>query len=723
MRTVRLLAVLMVASVSVPSRGAAAEPPLTVALELVAKDAHGRAVGALDAADLVVMQDGVRQKIASLTAQSQPGHFELIYAPASGKAGALTVRALRPGLTLSGPDGGGLAPHVVTVASPLEAELTRRLDARPDSTDFPMQLQAFRFEPTADGLHYTLAVEVPLHTLPAASGATRLQILVRLRNADRVLETLSTDRSIPSSSLQSFVWTAQVRLKPGRYELEAIAREAESAKASTRRISVEVPSVPAGGPRLSSVALLQPPSALVVRDRVREDDDPFFLNGQPVMPALEAKTPRAAGAKVAFFTIVYPDSALKEPTGLTLKVVRNGSTIGSTPIALPAPDAHGEIRYSGAVPIASFIPADYTLVLEAQQGEVGASSEAAFTIVPDGMPAGNVPIRIESSAATGGAPAAAPTPQSRELAAARALVQHGRPEQAIPKLKKLDQERGGHDLDVQRELAVAYFRTGAFKDGEVLTRQLLESTKDQPQRQADLYLLLGRLLAEGEKHEVQKESPRLVEATACFEKALTLSDGRMEAARLARAEMLFRLDRADEARASLQALTATPHASDAALDRARQLLQSPRCATEPCLPQVSFVTAEGEHKTAEDLRGKVVLLSFWATWCGPCMSAMPELKKIYASFHNEPFVMVGVNDDTDRETMEAFVKAHGIEWPQVTGEESSRLGDGLGIRGIPAELVFDQDGVFQGRTAGWGSETGRALATRIRETLKKVKRP
>src|SRR3989442_943854 len=84
--------------------------------------------------------------------------------------------------------------------------------------------------------------------------------------------------------------------------------------------------------------------------------------------------------------------------------------------------------------------------------------------------------------------------------------------------------------------------------------------------------------------------------------------------------------RGEEGGGGLQELVAKPGVTDAPAERARQLLKNPRCATEACLPRLSFVSADGHYTTGDELRGKVVLLSFWATWCGPCVAAMPDLK-------------------------------------------------------------------------------------------------
>ena len=703
---------------------------LTVFLDLVVEDANGRPVRNLTPEDVIIRQQGVRQRVARLEAREPPGHYELSYVPASGQAGAVVVQLLRPGTRAHGPDGPALKPRVVQPLSPLEATLTQVLETRADADDFPAHASVLRFDAAKDGIHHTLALEVPLGGLIAPNtdrpSALRLQIFARLKEqgTGRVVRRFELDRSLsanaPATSLQRMVWTGQVHLGSGRYLMEAVAYDPATARASVRRVSFDATD-PEPGLRLSSVALLQPLGTMVVREQGREADDPFILGQEPVMPTLELRTLAAPGAKVEFFAIVYPEGANPNPVTLTLEVLRDGNVVDSAPLPLPAPDAHGEIRYAGGIPTRNLDPAEYRLRLHAQQGAMGRFEEVPFTVLAQ---SGAAPIRVGGlpSSGSGVKPPASARPEPPELAAARRLILRHQYDEALRGLQKADGLANGKNGDVVLVLGITYYRLEAYKDAETAVRRAIDLAKDDAGLLGQAYILLGRVMASAEKRPVRKDSERLRAAEDAFRKVLAMPEIPPESSRLPLAETLFRLDRAGEAREILKTLLQEPGLTDAGGDRARQLLRSPRCATERCLPRLSFVTSDGRHQTTEDLRGKVVLLSFWAAWCEPCVAALPDLQRIFSVNEKGPFVMIGVDMHDERAAMDSFIEKHGLRWPQISGEASERIIDAMAVRSIPTEVLFDHEGVLVSGSTGWGSASGSALFRDIAQAVHKAKR-
>jgi thiol-disulfide isomerase/thioredoxin len=114
--------------------------------------------------------------------------------------------------------------------------------------------------------------------------------------------------------------------------------------------------------------------------------------------------------------------------------------------------------------------------------------------------------------------------------------------------------------------------------------------------------------------------------------------------------------------------------------------------------ELQFVALDGTQVDLKKMRGKVVLVDFWATWCGPCVAALPSLKSLYEKYLGQGCVVVGVSLDKkgDRKKLEAFVKARKLAWPQYLDEtnEHNRIAEEYGISGIPRALLFNKKGLL-----------------------------
>ena len=112
-------------------------------------------------------------------------------------------------------------------------------------------------------------------------------------------------------------------------------------------------------------------------------------------------------------------------------------------------------------------------------------------------------------------------------------------------------------------------------------------------------------------------------------------------------------------------------------------------------PDFSVKTLDGRPLKLSDFRGKYVLLDFWATWCGPCVGEMPNLKATYDTFGKDArLVMISLSLDPDRASPEKFVKDNGIGWTQVfLGEWSKDLITlSYGVFAIPKIFLIGPDG-------------------------------
>jgi len=116
-------------------------------------------------------------------------------------------------------------------------------------------------------------------------------------------------------------------------------------------------------------------------------------------------------------------------------------------------------------------------------------------------------------------------------------------------------------------------------------------------------------------------------------------------------------------------------------------------------PDFTLQTMTGEPLALSDLRGKAVVLNFWATWCPPCRAEMPELQAAYAAYAPGGLVVLGVNQAEDRATVQAFLDELGLTFPVVLDtqyEAASRYS----VNSLPTTFFIDRDGVIRDIVVG-----------------------
>jgi thiol-disulfide isomerase/thioredoxin len=115
----------------------------------------------------------------------------------------------------------------------------------------------------------------------------------------------------------------------------------------------------------------------------------------------------------------------------------------------------------------------------------------------------------------------------------------------------------------------------------------------------------------------------------------------------------------------------------------------------------SLEALDGKNVTLSSYRGKVVLLSFWATWCGPCKQEMPAMEKLYQKLKARGFEVVAVDMMEDKATVAAFVKTSGYTFPVLLDKTGEVGGNGLyAARAIPTNYIVDKAGKIVGRKIG-----------------------
>ena len=144
--------------------------------------------------------------------------------------------------------------------------------------------------------------------------------------------------------------------------------------------------------------------------------------------------------------------------------------------------------------------------------------------------------------------------------------------------------------------------------------------------------------------------------------------------------------------------------------------------------------------TLESMKGKVVVLDFWAMWCGPCIATFPHLKQWREEYGEKGFEIVGVTqyynyqwdeekkrasraqEDVstweERDTLKSFLDHHKLKHPVIVNPKESEMSSDYGVRGIPHVVLIDQEGVVQLVKTGAGKATAEEIEAKIKELLK-----
>lgn len=129
-------------------------------------------------------------------------------------------------------------------------------------------------------------------------------------------------------------------------------------------------------------------------------------------------------------------------------------------------------------------------------------------------------------------------------------------------------------------------------------------------------------------------------------------------------------------------------------------------------PDVSIPTLGGSSVAMKDLKGKTVLINFWATWCVPCQWEMPLMDNLYKAYKDQGFVILAVSlDQGDPDRVKAFVKEKKLTFP-IGLDPRHEAAQQFGITGLPATLLVGPDGYIKGVTYGpkeWDGKEARAL--------------
>ena len=300
-----------------------------------------------------------------------------------------------------------------------------------------------------------------------------------------------------------------------------------------------------------------------------------------------------------------------------------------------------------------------------------------------------------------------------EMEKGREFMRMRKYEDALKSFKRANEMVDKKSPDCFLGMAQAYQGLEAYKNVVEICEKLIELTGNDTQLRALAYNLKGIAL---QSQAAGKDQKKLQEAEAAFRQALPLNAD-LPIVYYNLGFTLMQQGRDAEGIAELQKyVELQPRGTK--FDEARRLLENPRRARENFAPEFSITTSDGEYIALEDLRGKVVLLDFWATWCAPCVASVPAFRTLYRKYEKEPsFVMIAISSDREVEAWRAFIAKNQMVWPQYR-DRDSKVQRAFDVRAFPTYVLIDREGITRFRGSGFGSEGTAKIEEAIRKALK-----
>ncbi|HEY0795743.1 MAG TPA: redoxin domain-containing protein [Acidisarcina sp.] len=313
-------------------------------------------------------------------------------------------------------------------------------------------------------------------------------------------------------------------------------------------------------------------------------------------------------------------------------------------------------------------------------------------------------------------PAAQPAPTSsvasgptdpkaqKTFAEAKNFLKHDQPVWALAGFRKADKQDGGHCRACEEEAVKAALVMNDFKAGIECSESLLSTAQTPNEKAAACYYRGAVFLHQGLAH---KKDDAFSDADKAFRQAMEALPG-FNAAYYGDGIALANLKQDDAARAQFQQFLAKASPSGIEAQRARRYSARPELARARMAPAFAFTTIDGKHVSLDDLAGKVVLIDFWATWCGPCREALPNVQKMAREFAGQPFVVLSISLDSDQQKWKDFVTKNEMTWLQARdGGFAGPLSRLFHVDAIPHTFTIDADGVLQDEHVGDANIEGR----------------
>ena len=301
-----------------------------------------------------------------------------------------------------------------------------------------------------------------------------------------------------------------------------------------------------------------------------------------------------------------------------------------------------------------------------------------------------------------------------EMKKAEAAMSRRQFEEALTSFKRASSLRNKTSSEAHLGMARAQHSLGVFNKAADSCKDALKHCGEDQALVARIQNQWGLALFGMSQKPTDKH---IREAEAAFRAALA-ADSRHLISQFNLGVALLRQGRDEDGRAALNAFVeGAPKAPEAAA--ARRYIDNPRRARENYAPEFALTTLDEQRLTLEDLEGKVVLLDFWATWCGPCVKATPGLKALHNKYKDRPFVIVGVSLDHEQGAWRSYVADNKMEWPQYL-DRNGAIARLFQVRPIPTYVLIDHEGIVRETQSGWSPSVDGWLDSRVNKYLKAI---
>ncbi len=281
---------------------------------------------------------------------------------------------------------------------------------------------------------------------------------------------------------------------------------------------------------------------------------------------------------------------------------------------------------------------------------------------------------------------------------------HGNLASALDDYRKANKQDGGHCSECLSRAYALAMKIAAYKDAASVAEDWLPLAETDADRAAIHFRLGVALQREGSE---EKKDELFSQSCDQFKAALSL-DPSLAAAHFASGVSLSHLHQDDAARTEFNVFLAQGGTDPSLRERAARYSDRPELARARMAPPFALTTIDGRHISMDGLAGKVVLIDFWATWCGPCRDALPHVRDIAQRFQGQPFVVLSVSLDDDDAKWKDFVNKNKMTWLQYRdGKWTGPIATQFDVKAIPATFSIDADGVLEDQHVGDADIEGR----------------